>query len=461
MTHTPTHYSVGSFLRERKHDLKNILISGINVSRPKTIRASAPGTALSAWMILVAGFMVSVASPGPTLAQIGSEAPESFTLEDLLRIGRERNPGLLALQAERAALDAGRRDAGRLPNPEFEFATGEGEPFGEAESRTVREFSISQALENPLVRHYRQGALKAGVEAAMEGVRFGGLQVDYAVRRHFYRILFLDQLTALARLNEEALSEVLDLMETRARVGEVRELEAIRLRVEHMRARNQVIAAELELVQERQHLDMFLDGALPEGFTLEGELTSDLRVPDLGELRESVLPGHPLLKQAANHRLAAENGVRAARFRWIPDPVFSASSARELDGDILSFGVGLEIPLWNQSRAATEERRQTLRQKEQEEASLLMGLEAELMVHHNHLLLHRQTLTLFQEGLLQEADASMEIADTSYREGEISLLEYLDARRTYQSIQIEYHQALYEWNLELTELKRSAGGEIQ
>jgi cobalt-zinc-cadmium efflux system outer membrane protein len=87
-----------------------------------------------------------------------------------------------------------------------------------------------------------------------------------------------------------------------------------------------------------------------------------------------------------------------------------------------------------------------------------MDLEAELMVHHNHLLLHRQTLTLFQEGLLEEADTSMQITDTSYREGEVSLLEYLDARRTYQSVQIEYHQALYEWNLELAELERAAGG---
>ena len=67
---------------------------------------------------------------------------------------------------------------------------------------------------------------------------------------------------------------------------------------------------------------------------------------------------------------------------------------------------------------------------------------------------------LFREGLMEEADTSMDIAETSYREGEISFVEYLDARRTYQSIQIEFQQALYDWNRELAELNRAVGGGI-
>ena len=89
-----------------------------------------------------------------------------------------------------------------------------------------------------------------------------------------------------------------------------------------------------------------------------------------------------------------------------------------------------------------------------------MELEANLLTHHNHLLLHRETLRLFEEGLLEEAEVSMQIAEVSYREGEISLVEYLDARRTHRSIQIEFQQALYDWNRELAELERAAGGGI-
>jgi cobalt-zinc-cadmium efflux system outer membrane protein len=398
--------------------------------------------------------LLALAFPSPSGAQ------ESYSLAELLEIGRERNPNLLSLRAERDALAAGRRDAGRFLNPELEFETGEGDLFESDETKSLRELSVSQTIENPLARHYRLGSFGNEVEAATEGVRYAALEVDYEVRLHFYRILYLQELVDLARLNEEALEEIRGLIETRARAGEVRELEAIRLRVEHMRAQNEVQAAELELAQFRNHLNMFLGDVLPEEYQLEGELSEDLGVPDYDVLVRDVLPMHPLLRQADQHREAAENQVTASRFGWIPNPVVSATSARELDGDIFKWGVGFEIPLWNQSRAALERDRQILRQMEQVEEATRLQLKAELMIHHNHLLLHQRTLQLFREGLLEEADTSMEIAETSYREGEISFVEYLDARRTYRSIQIEFHQALYDWNRELTELDRAVGGGI-
>ncbi len=398
-------------------------------------------------------------SPGALSAQ-EAQAQESYTLGDLLRAGRERNPNLLSLRAERDALVAGRRDAGRFQNPELEFEAGEGDLFESSETKSVREFIVRQTIENPLARHYRLESLQYGVEAAGEEVRFGTLGVDHEIRLHFYRILYLEELLLLARLNEEALGEILGLIETRAQVGEVRELEAIRLRVEQMRAQNEARAAELELAQFRQHLNMFLGNVLPEGYVLEGELTADLMVPELDRLEEELLPQHPLLQQATRRRKAAGQQVKASQFAWIPDPVVSATSAQELDGDIFKLGIGFQIPLWNQSRAAVERDRQTLRQLEHREDGIRLELQAKLMIHHSHLLLHRQTLQLFQEGLLGEADASIEIAETSYREGEISFIEYLDARRTYQSIHIEYQQALYDWNRELAELDRAAGGGI-
>jgi len=404
------------------------------------------------------------AAPGfqtPSSAQEAQgHAQESYTLEELLRFGRERNPNLLSLRAKRDALVAGRRNAGRFRNPELEYEAGEGDLFESSETKSVSEFIIRQTIENPLARHYRLGALQYGLEAAEEEVRFGTLGVDHEVRLHFFRILYLDELLRLAHLNEEALGEIRGLIETRAQVGEVRELEAIRLRVEHMRAQNEAQAAELELAQFRQHLNMFLGNILPDGYVLEGELTADLLVPELDRLEEELLPQHPFLQQAARHREAAGQQVKASQFGWIPNPVVSATSGQELDGDIFKLGIGFEIPLWNQSRAAVERDRQTFRELEHREEGIRLELQAELMIHHNHLLLHRQTLQLFQEGLLGEADATIEIAETSYREGEISFIEYLDARRTYQSIHIEYQKALYDWNRELAELDRAAGGGI-
>jgi cobalt-zinc-cadmium efflux system outer membrane protein len=341
-----------------------------------------------------------------------------------------------------------------------EFSTGEGDPFEGGPTRDLSEWSLRQTLENPITRHFRLGALDQQVEAAQEDARFGVLEVDYQIRLHFFRILYLQERLRLARLNEEALAEVRGLMEVRARVGEVKELEAIRLRVEHLRSRNQVTSVEIELTQYRQHLNTFLGDALPNDFSLSGELAARSPVPDFQSLVESNLPEHPLLRRAARERDAAQQQFKVSQFGWIPDPVLSATSATEMDGDIFKWGIGIEVPLWNLSRSATARDRETLLQTEHQREALALELQAQLMVHHNQLLLQQQTLDLFGEGLLEEAELSMQIAETSYRAGEISLVEYLDARRTYQSIQIEYQQALFDWNRAMIELDRAAGGGI-
>jgi outer membrane protein, heavy metal efflux system len=401
--------------------------------------------------------LLLLASLTPVAPGLAS-AQESYTLQDLLRIGREQSPAVLALQAERAAAEADRRAAGRFQNPSLEFESGTGERYQGGDRQGVEGWSVHQALENPLSRRHRLASLSSLAAAAGEEVRLGILDVDFEIRTHYYRILFLAELEELARMNEEALEAISRLTDARAQLGEVRELEAIRLRVEHLRARNETEAAAMELDQYRMHLNTFLGNVLPTGFVLEGELAAGESEPDLAVLVEEILPNHPALEAMAREREAATSVMRATGLGWIPEPVLSGASRNELDGRIRTLGIGVRVPLWDFSRAATERERQRVRSLEERERALRQELQAQVRIHHNHLRLDRRTLALFQEGLLGEADASMEIAEAAYREGEISFLEYLDARRTYRLIQIEYRQALYDWNVERAALEQAVGG---
>ena len=391
-------------------------------------------------------------------APLPAPAQERYSLDDLLRIGREQSPAILAARAEQSAMEAFRRASGRWENPELELEWGSGSPRDGGRDRSLSTVSVLQVLENPFARRHRLGAIEDEAKAAAEAVRSRALDVELEIRMHFYRILFLREMTRLARLNEEALAEIRTLIEVRARAGEVRELDAIRLRVEHMRARNELEAATMELDQYRSHLNTFLGNVLPEDFVLDGSLHAEADLPDLEALTREVLPNHPEILTAALERESARKSLRERELGWLPDPVLSGSAGQELDGKVRMLGVGLRIPLWDQSRASADEQRERLRAAEHKEEALRLELEATLLIHHNHLRLNRQTLALFEEGLLEEAETSMEIADTSYRQGEISFLDYLDARRTYHSIQIQHQQALFEWNAERATLDRAAGG---
>ena len=93
--------------------------------------------------------------------------------------------------------------------------------------------------------------------------------------------------------------------------------------------------------------------------------------------------------------------------------------------------------------------------------ALSMELRTEIKAKLNQLRLSEQTLELFQSGLLKEAEESLKIAEVSYKQGEISLIDYLDSQRTYYSILKDYQDSLYDWNVNMASLEKSIGEEIQ
>ena len=57
--------------------------------------------------------------------------------------------------------------------------------------------------------------------------------------------------------------------------------------------------------------------------------------------------------------------------------------------------------------------------------------------------------------------AAQEVIDGkiySYNRGEVSLLEVLDAQRTYDDVQAQYIETLFNYSAALVELEKSAGG---
>jgi outer membrane protein TolC len=71
--------------------------------------------------------------------------------------------------------------------------------------------------------------------------------------------------------------------------------------------------------------------------------------------------------------------------------------------------------------------------------------------------LAEETLSIFTTALLQQLGDSLHIAEVSYREGEISLLDFLDSQRTYNALLGDYHQALFEWNAARAALEKALG----
>ena len=63
----------------------------------------------------------------------------------------------------------------------------------------------------------------------------------------------------------------------------------------------------------------------------------------------------------------------------------------------------------------------------------------------------------YDNGLLRQASEVLEGKSFSYRRGEVSLLEVLDAQRTYDEVQAQYIETLFNYSVALVELERAVG----
>jgi cobalt-zinc-cadmium efflux system outer membrane protein len=70
---------------------------------------------------------------------------------------------------------------------------------------------------------------------------------------------------------------------------------------------------------------------------------------------------------------------------------------------------------------------------------------------------NRHVIDLYTQGYLKAAQDSRDISQYAYKRGAASLLDYLDAERSYRQTELAYRQALAQYMLSVEQLKQAAG----
>src|SRR5205807_2086763 len=70
-------------------------------------------------------------------------------------------------------------------------------------------------------------------------------------------------------------------------------------------------------------------------------------------------------------------------------------------------------------------------------------------------------LDVYEGGLLARAEKALDVAEKSYHAGAVSLLELLEAQRTYLETRAQYLRALHDHRQANVDLMHAVGGELQ
>jgi outer membrane protein TolC len=386
-------------------------------------------------------------------------ADEPLRIETYVEIVLRSHPASRAARALDDSAAAESRSARLLPDPTLEVSLGRGRSAADSSvSATETGVTFSQVI--PWFP-----ARAAGIEAADHGAEARRAEASATrwslaldARLAFYRLLQARALVEVARATEMDARSLLDLVSRRASLGETREVDRIKARVEWLKQERELRAAEREANAAEATLRTLAASPLPRPLVLHGGLPGPAdSTSTLEDATPARLERSPEMTRARAEAARAASLLSNARRSRVPDLGFSLFSAKELDRDAYGASLGIVLPLWNARRGdiARAGAESMLRSADAERIRLALLTEIETR-RRDVDTSAAEAATLMNE-LLPSAAESLRLARLLFEEGETSLLDLLDAQRTARDARREEIRARFELAVALSELQRLLG----
>jgi len=412
-------------------------------------------------MSSLAGLAISMLSGTVVVATPG--LPPVLTLDGALQLLRERSPDLLLAEEQVAAARADQTTAAAIANPSFTASVGKTFAYDAACAGCsslplgiglADQAAISDWLSGK--RGLRMDAAQAAVGAATssrrDAFRTARLALEQAVVDAALQRAQLD----FARETSDFTRRTAELDARRFQAGAISEAELARAQVAALEALQAVdssthaeraaraqIAALLAV--EPPVPDFRVDPAL-----LERALEQTAPARSSEDVAAAALAHRPDLRALQTQEARAGVQVDLARRQRIPDVTLSASYQQEgtspqaLQPPTLSFSASLALPIFHQQQGEIARAEADLRAQQLARRKLAAQVAAEVSTASSSLLASRALVDRMTTRLLDRARRARDLAQVQYEKGAASLLELLDAQRTYAQTHAEYLQDLHD-----------------
>jgi cobalt-zinc-cadmium efflux system outer membrane protein len=416
--------------------------------------------------------------------------PDPLDLATALRLLRERGLDVLAAEAAVRGAEGDLVAARAIPNPTISGSYGRSFPRGgcvdAAGAPTPCEpfpdpalgagISDNAALFDSLTgkRGLRTDVASAALAAARLSRDEALRTLDAQLESQFVALLLAEGTLDFAKEVAEAQGQTSQLTRARYDAGAISEADLARIETAKLEADQAVDLARAGLRNAQVALAFLLGvrGAVPDFHPVPGELRSSAPPKGLsGETRDSLLSralqNRPDVLAARRQVDRAAAAAALARRQRVPDVTLSLGYSQQgttnqaVSPPTWTFGLSLPLPVFylrsgEIARAEADLTAQRLALA-RAEATVVSDVEAGWATFAQA----RALLARMEGGLLERAKTARDLVTIQYRKGAASLLDLLDAQRTFIAVRLEYLQDLAAYWQAIFRLEQAAGATLR
>lgn len=397
--------------------------------------------------ILVSGLVLAAAA-----AAQNAPGQPPLTLDQAVQEGIANNLELAAERVNVTVAEAREITARLRPNPVLTVAGqtlnilganySPDTPLGPNQFNIHTDFPIERGRK----REERIAVAREEKSLAELGVREVMRQVIANIQTGFVDVQQAREVLKLAQENLRSLEGVVAVNEARVRSGDLAQVELDRSRVAALQYRTAVQQAQLQVDQAKTQLQLLMGRRMrTPDFDVTGEIRRDSLSTAPDEIARLALARRPdyLLGQQTQARSRADLRLQLANGKvdYVIGTEFTHQRAWGVSGNSMGLYFSVPLRVFNRNQGEIARAQREIQLAAARAKSLEAVIQTEVERAYRNYTVSRQLLTNIESEMLGKARTVRDITEYSYRRGEATLVEFLDAQRAFNDTTQTFNEA--------------------
>ena len=421
--------------------------------------------------IRLAALAIAICVSASVLARAASaqtpaaQGPVKITLDEAIQLALQHNHSMLAArttiqQSQDLEITANLRpdpvllgDAQFLPifNPS---------QFNSDYLDTAAQFDVglSYLFERGKKRQHRLQAAKDATAVTVSTVADNERTLTFQVASQYVTVELAESTLDLAQQDLASFQNSVDISQQRFRAGDISEDDYLKIHLQLLQFQtdaSQAMLAKIQGLSDLRHLLGY--ESVSSDYDVAGPFDYLPVNAKLEDLQAKALASRPDLR-------AAQQGVTAATSQY---NLAKANGKRDITGQInythiadlntVSLFGQMQLPIFDRNQGEIARTLVAITQAQEQQKQASEQVMTDVKDAYEGLHTNDQVIQLYRSGYLDEAQQDRDISQYAYQRGAASLLDYLDAERSYRATQLAYRQSLAAYLLAVEQLREAVG----
>ncbi len=280
----------------------------------------------------------------------------------------------------------------------------------------------------------------------------------FNVGQQFVSVLLAESTLQFALEDLKSFQNTVDISEAQFKAGAISEGDYLKIKLQFLQFQTDVSSARLAKAQALVSLrQLFGYDAVPANYDVIGDLAYQPLKANLEDLQAKALKERPDFQAALLGVTAAQSQIRLAKANGKVDVNGTFDFTHTAGQNTASIFASFELPIFNRNQGEIARTGYALTQAQESQLSASDTVLSDVSNAYEAIRSNDEIVQLYISGYLKQAQDSRDISKYAYTRGAASLLDFLDAERSYRAAQLAYRQALASYMTALEQLKEAVG----